>query len=432
MGLMQQAYDTYCAMESQYAGIYGKAKEPLVPVSHQIVNAELELTLDADGHLLDARSVEAEQAATIIPVTESSSGRTGKAPGAHPLCDQIQFLSPLYPAKYESYLTQLHRWELSPYGHPKLSAIARYVEKGTIAADMAQRGLIALDEKGFPVKEKQIVRWRVETGGENETPACWQDQSLFQAFIDYYASTKSEKSAFCMVTGKNAPPASQHPKKIINLCANAKLISANDTSGFTYRGRFTDDSQAATMSYEASQKIHSALHWLAATQGVFIGGRTFLCWNPQGIEIPKPQAAFLRRGAAKQIKYSDYRKALSETLRGWQETIPRDAGAVVAAFDAATSGRLSLTYYSELPVSDFLERLHDWDALCCWEHSSFGIQSPSLSQIADCAFGTVRISDKQTKLETDERVMRQQVQRLLSCRVDRGKMPADIARAAAA
>ena len=51
---MQQAYDTYCAMESQYAGIYGKAKEPLVPVSHQIVNAELELTLDADGHLLDA------------------------------------------------------------------------------------------------------------------------------------------------------------------------------------------------------------------------------------------------------------------------------------------------------------------------------------------------------------------------------------------
>ena len=44
MGLMQQAYDTYCAMESQYAGIYGKAKEPLVPVSHQIGNAELELT----------------------------------------------------------------------------------------------------------------------------------------------------------------------------------------------------------------------------------------------------------------------------------------------------------------------------------------------------------------------------------------------------
>lgn len=130
-----------------------------------------------------------------------------------------------------------------------------------------------------------------------------------------------------MVTGKNAPPASQHPKKIINLCANAKLISANDTSGFTYRGRFTDDSQAATMSYEASAEDpqRSGTGLAAIPRRSSSAGSTFLCWNPQGIEIPKPQAAFLRRAPAKQIKYSDYRKALSETLRGWQETIPRDA-----------------------------------------------------------------------------------------------------------
>ena len=88
MGLMQQAYDTYCAMESQYAGIYGKAKEPLVPVSHQIVNAELELTLDAGGHLLDARSVEAEQAATIIPRGEPAK------PPAHTLCATRSSFSP--------------------------------------------------------------------------------------------------------------------------------------------------------------------------------------------------------------------------------------------------------------------------------------------------------------------------------------------------
>ena len=432
MGLMKQAYDTYRAMEKQYAGVYdAKIKEPLIPVSHQIANADLEITLDSEGNLLDARSVEKEDAATIIPVTELSSGRTGDTSCAHPLCDQIRFFSPMYPAKYEACLTQLHRWEQSPYAHPKLSAIARYVEKGRILEDMARLGLITLRENGLPAKEKQIVRWRVETGDE-EVSACWQDQSLFRAFIDYYASTKKEDSVFCMVSGKLAPPASQHPKKIINICANAKLVSANDTSGFTYRGRFKSDAEAMTMSYEASQKSHNALHWLAATQGVAIGGRTFLCWNPQGVEIQKAHAPFLRKGTPKQVKYSDYRKALSETLRGWKETIPVDAGAVIAAFDAATSGRLALTYYSELPASDFLERLHNWDALCCWEHDPFGIQAPSLFQIANCAFGTVRTSGSQTKLETDDRILRQQVQRLLSCRVDKGKMPADIARAAAA
>lgn len=433
MGLMKQAYDTYCAMEKQYAGVYdANIKEPLIPVSHQITNADLEITLDSEGNLLDARAVEKEAAATIIPVTELSSGRTGDTSCAHPLCDQIRFFSPMYPAKYEAYLTQLHRWEQSPYSHPKLSAIARYVEKGSILEDMARLGLITLKENGLPAKEKQIVRWRVETGKEGEISACWQDQSLFRAFIDYYASTKKEDSVFCMVSGKLAPPASQHPKKIINICANAKLVSANDTSGFTYRGRFKSDAEAMTMSYEASQKSHNALHWLAATQGVAIGGRTFLCWNPRGVEVQKAHAPFLRKGTPKQVKYSDYRKALSETLRGWKETIPADAGAVIAAFDAATSGRLALTYYSELPASDFLERLHNWDALCCWEHDPFGIQAPSLYQIANCAFGTVRTSGNQTKLETDDRILRQQVQRLLSCRVDKGKMPADIARAAAA
>lgn len=437
MGLMKQAYDTYCAMENRYAGVYGEQREPLVPVSHQIVNAELELTLDADGELMDARAVEKERAATIIPVTEASSGRTGDTSCAHPLCDQLRFFSPTYPSKYEAYLTQLHRWECSPYGHPKLSAVARYVERGTILDDLACRGLITLDEKGLPVKEKQMVRWRVETGAENEIPACWQDQSLFRAFIRYYASVKTQEPVFCMISGRCAPPACQHPKKIITVkvdghsCANAKLISANDTNGFTYRGRFTDDSQAVTVSYEASQKIHSALHWLAANQGVFIGGRTFLCWNPQGIEIPSPQAAFLRRNTARQIKYSDYRRVLLETLRGWQETIPRDAGAVAAAFDAATSGRLSVTYYSELPALELARRLHDWDAACCWEYGIFGVQSPGLPQVVDCAFGTVRVANKQTKQETDERVMRQQVQRLFSCRIGRGKMPADFARGVA-
>ena len=432
MGLMTQAYNTYCAMEKQYVGVYGEAAEPLVPVSHQIAKADLEITLDSEGNLLDARQVDPKEATTIIPVTEQSAGRTGDTCCAHPLCDQLRFFSPRYPAKYEAYLTQLHRWEGSPYSHPKLSAIAGYVEKGSILEDMSRLGLISLDEKGMPTKEKLLVRWRVEAGTEGNVAACWQDRTLFQAFIDYYAAGQKSDPVYCMVSGKNALPANQHPKKIINICANAKLISANDTSGFTYRGRFQTDAQAMTMSYEASQKIHSALHWLSANQGVAIGGRTFLCWNPQGIEIPKPQATFLRGNTANQEKYSDYRKALSETLRGWKETIPADAGVVIAAFDAATSGRLALTYYSELPASDFLERLHNWDAICCWNHDPFGIQAPSLYQIANCAFGTVRTSGNQTKLESDDRILRQQVQRLLSCRVDKGKMPADIARAAAA
>lgn len=432
MGLMKQAYDTYCAMEKKYAGAYiGELKEPLVPVSHQIANGDIVITLNSEGKLLSASLMDKAKAAIIIPVTEQSAGRTGDTSCAHPLCDQIRFLSPRYPAKYGAYLTQLHAWENSDYSHPKLHAIARYVEKGTILEDMQRFGLISLDEKGLPTKEKLVVCWRVEAGVEKDTAECWEDRSLFQAFISYYESLQDREKVYCMVSGVYAAPAIQHPKKIITAGgnANAKLISANDTSGFTYRGRFTDDQQAVTVSYDASQKAHNALHWLAANQGTLIGGRTFLCWNPQGIELPKLTAPFMRKGGEKQTKYSDYHKALSETLCGWKERIPRDEGAVIAAFDAATSGRLSLTYYSELSASDFLERLHDWDESCCWWNWAFGIQAPSLYQIVNCAFGTVRTSKDGIRFETDDRVMRQQMQRLISCRVDKGKMPLDIERA---
>ena len=386
MGLLQKACETYDAMAGRVGIMYEKEKEPLAPISHMMARPQIKITLDQNGNFITAQALEKDVPKIIIPATEESAGRTVKAAELpHPLCDYLRYLLPQNQVEYSHYVSQLSAWVNSPFSHPKLHAILNYVQDRTILADLSQAGITA--------EEKAMVCWEVNGLGEKLNGPCWTDQTLMKAFIDYTAAKRADTPpALCMVSGEMEAPAGQHPKGIIPINGNAKLISANDTSGFTYRGRFTDDSQAATMSYEASQKIHSALHWLAATQGVFIGGRTFLCWNPQGIEIPKPQAAFLRRGAAKQIKYSDYRKALSETLRGWQETIPRDAGAVVAAFDAATSGRLSLTYYSELPVSDFLERLHNWDALCCWEHSSFGIQSPSLLQIADCAFGTVRVS----------------------------------------
>ena len=116
-------------------------------------------------------------------------------------------------------------------------------------------------------------------------------------------------------------------------------------------------------------------------------------------------------------------------MRGWRTTIPENTDAVVASFDAATSGRLSLTYYSELLAGDFLERLYNWDLVCCWEHFPFGVQSPPLCQIAACAYGTQRVSNGQSRMEADDRILRQQVQRLLACRVDKGRIPTDIVQA---
>lgn len=419
MGLLQKAVETYDS-HLKYASQNREGQSRMAPVGHIVTRAELEITLDADGKFINARAVDKSEPKIIIPATESSAGRTS-APCAHPLCDQIGYLIPQNDKKFRLYVDQLSDWEASAYTHPKLTAVLNYVKGETILPDLLRCGLVKVNAKGLPENEKMLVRWNVLGDGTN---ACWLDDSLFRAFTDYYTANHTGETILCMVAGEEKTAADQHPKGIIPINGNAKLISANDSSGFTYRGRFTEEKQAVAIGYEASQKAHNALRWLAQEQGVILGGRTFLCWNPQGRLIPQPSYPFMPP-APPIFRPTEYKDSLQKVLNSKKAELKLTDGVVLAVFDAATTGRLSLTYYNELQAHDFLERLHDWDASCCWPHWKFGIQSPSLKDIVDYAFGTQR--DKW--METDERVLRQQMQRLIACRVDKALIGADIVKA---
>lgn len=411
MSIWQQAYSTYNAMEEKHMGVYPAEKgEPLCPVSHIITASQIEIILDAAGNFIRAVAVDKSEPKIIIPATEESAGRSGTKAieRPHPLCDMLKYIV----ADNHIYITNLQKWIDSEYSHPKLTAVYNYVTRGTIISD--------LDKYDLKNASDCMIRWRIIDVFSTENEECWKDRSLFRAFIAYYEHQKKGR-ALCMVTGDEKAPALQHPKGIVAINGNAKLISANDSSGFTYRGRFLEDWQAATVSYEVSQKAHAALRWLIVNQGSIIGGRTFICWNPEGLlKIVSPQSPLHRSAVTVRIP-SDYRKALRTTLQGAKAELPEDSKAVIASFDAATTGRLSLTYYNELQASDFLDRLYDWDAHCCWWLGS-NIYSPFLREIVNCAYGT----ERNGYLETDDRVMAQQIQRLIACRVDRAKMPADI------
>lgn len=423
MGLLQKAVETY---DSHYAyaseNIEGQAM--MAPVGHIVTRAEIEITLDQDGIFVNASAVDKSEPKIIIPATESSAGRTS-APCAHPLCDQIGYLIPGNEQKFRLYVDQLSAWEVSSYTHPKLTPILRYVKGETILGDLVHSGVVKLDGTGKPENEKQLVRWRI-LGSDVE--ACWLDHTLYDAFTQYYIAHHEGQTMLCMVSGEETNAAGQHPKGIIPISGNAKLISANDSSGFTYRGRFIEEWQSASVGYEASQKAHNAIRWLAQEQGVILGGRTFLCWNPQGRNIIPAHLPFMK--PPKPIfRSSEYRDTLQKVLSGKKAELKLTDGVVLAAFDAATTGRLSLTYYNELLGHDFLQRLHDWDVSCCWPHRYWGITSPSLYQIVSYAFGTPRTEKGQAKMETDERIMRQQIQRLIACRVDKATIGADVVKA---
>ena len=413
MGLLQRAYETYDA-HAKYVGVYREElREPLAPPAHGITAAQIEITLDSAGGFVSAAALSKNEAKIIIPMTEDSSGRTSK-PSPHGLCDQIGYIAPLNAEKYALYIAQLSDWAESEFSHPMLSPILTYVKSGTILDDLARAGIENPDEK-------DLVRWVVV--GLADGGACWKNQALFDAFVRYYTAKKStEAPVFCMVTGEMTIQARQHLKGIVSLNGNAKLISANDSSGFTYRGRFKTDDQASTMGYEASQKAHNTLKWLIANEGVFIGGRTFLCWNPKGKMVPRPHLPLRAKAAAPVVTLSEYRKDLAKVLHGYQKDFERADTVVIAAFDAATTGRLAVTYESEMMAHDFFNRLEKWDTTCVFSHHAFGISSPTLEKIVHCAFGT----ERKGHMEADEKIVNGQMQRLLACRVDGAAMPYDI------
>ncbi len=97
---------------------------------------------------------------------------------------------------------------------------------------------------------------------------CWKDRSLQERYISYVRSREKEQG-LCYLTGNTEAISYLHSRKIRNEGDGAKLISANDSQNFTYRGRFVSKEEAFAVGNETSQKIHNALKWIIRKQGTF-------------------------------------------------------------------------------------------------------------------------------------------------------------------
>lgn len=420
MGLMQKAIETYDKM-SHLVGKEIEGKETLASIGHIITRATIMITIDSDGNFVSAAAVDKK---IPIPVTEKSSGRTSK-PVAHCLCDQICYVchSDSDDSENRLYIAQLEEWANSEFTHPKVEAVLKYVKGGTVNQDLLASGLLKTDD-GIKIKNyKDLICWSVL--GLDSPGYVWTDEELQTLYSKFYLSKISEREkSLCMISGEETVCTQQNLRGIFSLNGSAKIISVNQETEFTYKGRFADDRETFEIGYEQSQKGHNALKWVIANQGVTIGKRVFVCWNPDGIKVPQIHLPFLT-SESKPAEPTDYKRQLFEALQLCKSTLKPDKDVIVAAFDAATKGRLSIAYYSEFKSEDFVERLAYWDETCCWINR-FGVSSPYLHSIVKFAFGTQRGDNENARIEIDDRIEKQLMQRLIFCRLEKQIFPKDI------
>jgi len=461
MSWINKLYETYNNCQTQIGYSTNERERPLLPICHTTNKAHIEITINSKGDFRRANLITDENdRTTIIPSTEESAGRTNKIT-AHPLCDKLQYVAGDLMDKYgkmagehfQAYIKGLSGWCQSPYRHPKAAAVLNYVNKRSVVNDLAEQGILFINDSGIllgkkdverdrntvdifsiskEAQEKAFVRWKVEDPDSLEA-RTWRDETLWESWIDYYLSTR-EKEPVCYVTGRESILMTNHPKYIRREGDKAKLISANDNEGFTFRGRFTDDAQTCNVGLEVSHKAHYALAWLISRQGFRAGDLALVAWSSSGKPVPQPSIRSTdlfdldELNAAREDTYTaqTFAVKLNQKMRGYSVELGNTADIQVIALDSATPGRLAITYYRELTGSEYLQRIENWHSGCAWLHD-FGynpkkkqfycfVGAPSPFDITEAAYGK----------NVDDSLRKATISRILPCIIDGQPIPRDL------
>lgn len=431
MSWIQKLYDTYNYIEN-HANDFSSEENILTPMWHSPQTAHIEITLNQYGDFVSAK-VLPKNTVIMLPVTENSEGRTsGLSP--HALCDSLQYVAKDlgYTKKVETieqtegkkrnkkkiqtnedlifniYAQQLDHW-CKNTNNPKVLAVQKYIHKGQVFADLIRAKIIPTDEHGQPVdnwkknknnKEKPpllevlnkqngkfeirkaLISWAVDIAG-NPVLETWKDTDVQQSWANYYQSTL--KIGVCTILQTEQAIRENHPAKLRYSSDSAKLISANDKEGFTFRGKFTTANQVATISAEISHKIHAALRWLIKHQGIRNGSQTIITWVVSGKDIPKVMLEpsdlidfdnlTLERIETNNVIQSEKSnngldhsnnlgftaaETMKKKLHGYQANLSQHEQLSLLVLDSGTTGRMAITYYQEFLPKEYFANLDTW------------------------------------------------------------------------
>ena len=406
MGLFQNLLETYekcsAAVGIVQTDLAGNAneKKTLLPMCHTTFESQICIRINQNGEFISAFR-DKKATTIIIPCTDDSEGRSGTACFPHPLCDKLEYLSVLGEKKLSCYLSQLDKWrEIAKDTYKQiLDAIYKYIIKKAILEDLYNSNLFLIDECVLPENGKLIFATKKNSSGKDEIIVknlgvrfivsvngnnydIWNDINLRESWINFIKkdSEKPEVKLFDYLSGINVDIIGQkHPKKINRATSGAKLLSCNDKSEFTFRGRFAEQNDAIIVDYAQSQKMHQTLRWLIANYGYAVDSQVIVTWavdNNTEVKARAQDNSYDLFGEMEEIKtnadvlagvnallYDYYAKKLKGVLQGYGNASilkQHSRKICIAVFDAATTGRMGVVFYQELPENTYLESIVNW------------------------------------------------------------------------
>ncbi len=489
MSWLAKLYETY----EQGMALDLPADLKPMPVGHILQNAHINIVISIEGCFKRGSVLDKTQ--IVLPATEQSAGRSsGEAP--HPLADKLQYVAADYAVYggekrpyFEGYRSGLRAWCESEFSHRKALAVLAYIEKGNVVKDLVDQKILFVDAAGklltawpydvaaeqslprlFQVLPKEkgaldqgnaLVCWTVEEEGD-PIADTWKDASLQESWIQFCGQGEGA-TGLCNVTGEVTRLALNHPAKLRHTGDKAKLISSNDTSGFTFLGRFTYSEsdvkkhglQAAAVGSITSQKAHNALSWLIRHQGFRTGDQVIVAWAVSGKTVPSPlvstndlfnvdnivktELSLESEKPKDSVDHPDLGEAfalrLNKYMAGYKTYIGRTANISIMAIDSATPGRMAVVYYRDFWAEDYISRITEWHQQFAWmqrfskevdqydgkapkKQTIWSVSAPAPHAIFTAIYGDVEKANSALKKNLYERLM--------PCIVDGSSFPIDL------
>ena len=462
MSWMQKLYRTY-----EYVQEQGLDDEDLALPFHMSKAVHLKVILNDKAELVGAERFDVKKQVPI-QVTEKSSKRAGSAIAPYALHDGLQYIAKTagnyltieylskvaekdngkkwkeflagtdedkqkfadtekakYKDCFEFYEKQLSGW--TEFGNLKeINIVLQYIQKGSLIEDLLEKQIFSFKDNILSAGKDDpfslTIVWAVEISNDPHSD-LWNKPCIQSRWIEYQESLiqKGRHKSLCCITGDLDYPTEAYPK--IN--GNAKLVSANDDTGFTFRGRFYGDkdngdkselgSQAVILGKNASQKAFSALKWLINRQGIRNGKQVILAWSNNCISDEDELLSNLYQGddiytslfAKDKIDHSadlglKTVEQLKKKFHGYKEKLAANEQISLLMVDepSKTGGRMSLTFYQEKLRDDYFRDLDEWQDDFAWYQeykSSWIFAAPSLERIAEVVLTKTEFEDKDRK-----------------------------------
>ena len=441
MSWMQKLYRTY-----EYVQEQGLNDEDLALPFHMSKAVHLKVILNDKAELVGAERFEVKKQVPI-QVTEKSSKRAGSTIASYALHDGLQYIAKTagnyltieylskvaekdngkkwkeflagtdedkqkfadtekakYKDCFEFYEKQLSGW--TEFGNLKeINIVLQYIQKGSLIEDLLEKQIFSFKDNILSAGKDDpfslTIVWAVEMSNDPHSD-LWSKNSIKKQWIKYQESQSGEESEqpeLCYITGERDYAAKAYPK----IEGNAKLVSANDTSGFTFLGRFLSDKQAVALGRDVSQKAFNMLKWLIKRQGIRNGDQVTVAWAISGKPVPSPMKDIsseidwdnLDISAVENPDEFSSQTSSEQPSPDWSVNIGRAAAQIIKKklhgyqaelkgheqislimLDSATPGRMTLTYYQEFLPADYFANLDAWIDDFSW-YQRYSIEQPN-------------------------------------------------------